>query len=333
MQSVPDAYDPQYTYWLRLAQKALAAAGYVQAQLNWLSQTHNAVFKVEYSGEQSILRLHQPDSIAQVRLQSEVTWLQALRQAGIQAVPEVRAVVHLTDDAGRAVSGVLFAYLPGISKTPHELSAKEWRAIGSILGRIHRVAQSFDPPSGFDRPRLDFTGLFETGGLYDPGENHVLFEPEQLAVIQSAMDRVRAAFDALDFQPVDFGMIHGDLLLKNVLFRDNHLYVLDFEFCGWGSYLYDLAPLLWQLKSDARYEVWADYVMRGYFDVIPEAAEHANLIENLIVARQIASMRWLARNQQLPMVAGRATDLIDQRATELRQFLKTGKLLRHSVTL
>ena len=34
---------------------------------------------------------------------------------------------------------------------------------------------------------------------------------------------------------------------------------LDFEYCGWGFYLYDLAPLLWQLKGERA----SDYLMLG----------------------------------------------------------------------
>jgi thiamine kinase-like enzyme len=46
-----------------------------------------------------------------------------------------------------------------------------------------------------------------------------------------------------------YGIIHRDLHLKNFLFHDGEVYVLDFENCGWGYYLFDLTVTLSVMES------------------------------------------------------------------------------------
>jgi aminoglycoside phosphotransferase (APT) family kinase protein len=46
-----------------------------------------------------------------------------------------------------------------------------------------------------------------------------------------------------------FGIIHRDLHLNNILFHDGEAYVIDFEVCGWGYYLFDVAVTLLSLEG------------------------------------------------------------------------------------
>ena len=47
------------------------------------------------------------------------------------------------------------------------------------------------------------------------------------------------------------GLIHADLHYENFLFHDGVARAIDFDDCGWGFYLYDVAVTLWELEEDA----------------------------------------------------------------------------------
>ena len=117
-------------------------------------------------------------------------------------------------------------------------------------------------------------------------------------------------------------------MLKNILFHENEVRALDFEYCGWGYYLYDLTPILWQLKPQARYPQLEQALWDGYTDIRPISKRHRELLETFIAGRQVASMRWIAANQQNPYVAGKVESILTKRTAELAAFLETGELKR-----
>ena len=118
------------------------------------------------------------------------------------------------------------------------------------------------------------------------------------------------------------------LLLKNILFHEGEVRALDFEYCGWGYYLYDLTPLLWQLKPQNRYPQLEQALWDGYTSIRPLTQRHRELLETFIAGRQVASMRWIAANRQNPHVVGKVEAILTQRTAELQAFLETGKLNR-----
>ena len=153
---------------------------------------------------------------------------------------------------------------------------------------------------------------------------------EQRRIIDQVARRLRAPLTELASKPAAMGLIHADLLAKNVLFRADGIAALDFEYCGWGFYLYDLAPLLWQLKGEraADYPQLEDAMWRGYTSIRRVDEGDRALLETFIAARQIASIRWLQSNMDNLNIRAVAPSLIAGRCEELKVFLETGNLRR-----
>ena len=118
------------------------------------------------------------------------------------------------------------------------------------------------------------------------------------------------------------------MLLQNILFHEGEVRALDFEYCGWGYYLYDLTPLLWQLKPQSRYPELEQALWDGYTSIRPLSSRHRELLETFIAGRQVASMRWVAANRHNPAYQGKVEGILAQRTVELQGFLETGMLHR-----
>ncbi|MGB1286878.1 MAG: phosphotransferase enzyme family protein, partial [Aggregatilineales bacterium] len=332
--------EQEKSHWLHIAHEIISHYDLTNPTIEWLAYSHNAVFLVTPITDEThpyILRIHQPDSIEQSKLESELHWLTYLKTQNLTVsipVPTTSGANSVdVNHQGNVYTGALFHYLRGNTIQPEKLNPTTTQHIGEFIAHMHIAAQHFTPPENFNRHTLDYEGLFGESGIYHPGDAINIFTDEQRHIMDAARDRIKKIMESIGRNKDHFGMIHGDMLLKNILIHDNTIRALDFEYCGYGYFLYDLTPLLWQMKTDAdRYDTLEAALWQGYTKIRPVAAEDYQHLESFIVARQIASLRWLAQNLHNPAVKDVAPKLIQQRITELEAFLATGKLKRASVT-
>lgn len=311
--------------------------------IGWISYSNNAVFEVKTAKQQFVLRMHPPGRTNVARLRSEMRWLRALsKRANLSAprpVPTADGSLFVSfptplSRPADQIHCVVFERLEGEAKPAPALSSADAGRVGKYLGRLHRDGQ-INLPSDFDRRQLDIDGMFGVDSPYYVLNEQEVICQEQRQVFAAVEARVRQEMTCQVRREDRVGLIHADLLAKNILFIDDTVAALDFEYFGRGYFLYDLAPLLWQLKGErkADYDELAAALWNGYLTVRPEAADqHANL-ETLVAARQLLSCRWLLQNWHNPTVRELAPALIQERADELQHFLSTGVLMRRSATL
>jgi Ser/Thr protein kinase RdoA (MazF antagonist) len=68
--------------------------------------------------------------------------------------------------------------------------------------------------------------------------------------------------------PDVFGLIHGDLGLDaNVLFWHGEAHAIDFDDCGFGYWVYDLAISPKHCREDAPYPQFRDALLEGYAEL------------------------------------------------------------------
>ena len=60
------------------------------------------------------------------------------------------------------------------------------------------------------------------------------------------------------------GLIHADMHLGNALFWRGEVKVIDFDDCGFGYWLYDIAVSLWELRHRNDYEHFRSALIDGY---------------------------------------------------------------------
>lgn len=334
----------QERFYERKAAEVLPRWNLRESNIRWLGYGSNAVFQVSAAERDYVLRIHPPGRATVPSLRSELVWLREIRRRSELLAPyplptasnQLLAAISADElpAAGAELYCVLFEQIDGTSKGAKDLNSEDTFQIGHYLGRLHRDAQ-FVPSADFERPRLDSEGLFGEISPYTSANESLDVYAGHRDIYAEVADRVRNALAGLKSESGSFGLIHADLLAKNVLFRNDSVAALDFEFCGWGYFLYDLAPLLWQLRGERApdYVELEEALVAGYNSIRRLARDHRILLEVFIAARQVASCRWLLRNMHNPQVRAQAPTLLQQRATELQDFLYTGILRRQSATL
>jgi Ser/Thr protein kinase RdoA (MazF antagonist) len=311
----------------RLAHEAaeFLSLGAIEA-LTLLNASNNAVFRAETATGVYTMRIHRPGYTTAAEITSELVFLEALsREAELGApVPAGPLFIgSLADETSVHVAA--FHWIVGESRSPAQLTPDDMRGVGIYAARLHDFSQYFSPPDGFIRPRRDWDGLFGERSHYAVGTDEVFTDPQR-AIFEAVAAEVRRRITVYADQADVRGLIHADLIPRNLLWRDGEVCAIDFDDCAWGYYLYDLAPSLWFARSEPGYEAARKALWEGYTAIRPQAEDRRDLLEAFVAARHVASCRWLAGNRHHPSIADRFTEILNSRIAELHHFLDTGML-------
>jgi Ser/Thr protein kinase RdoA (MazF antagonist) len=333
----------QEMWWFINAQHILSTYDLPnRSKLKWLGYTHNAVFEFECEGKRYILRMRLADMRDFER--HEVKFLRQLREDTPLIAPYpianadnqlITGYINKRLKVFHHIAAVVFEYVEGNTVSVDTVSVSQMQDIGKYLANLHkytsRYHKIFDEEDRYALRRLSphYPPPPNGTSYYYLGEDaRQAINDEQLTVMEAVAEKVKAAMDELGTGESEFGLIHGDLLLQNILFHEGEVRALDFEYCGWGYYLYDLTPILWQLKPQARYPELEQALWDGYTSIRSLSSRHRELLETFIAGRQVASMRWVAANRHNPAYQGKVEGIMVQRAAELQGFLETGILKR-----
>ena len=267
----------------RLATRALDSYGLSGARLTFLRYFANVTYRVDVPGQ----ALHKAGPYMPNRYllrvlctgnqqvaEGEMTWLAALsREAGLpvpQPVPtlggELLTRIATPDvPEGRLVS--LMRWIDGRKRTTG-LCPRHYYAWGRMVARLHAFAEGWSPPEGFVRFIWDWEGLLGGRDFRYTIEELVASMPERLQEPFQAVSReARVVMQELGKGPDAYGMIHADMYADNVLFKAGEVYPIDFEDCGFGYWLWDIALPLCQQPWTEEWYWQRDAFLEGYTQV------------------------------------------------------------------
>ena len=190
------------------------------------------VYHIQATEGEFIFKWHDP-SLDVARLHAELTLVDALPARGFHHTPRLRKAVN-GELWGRLTGGVgyLYHFVPGDTPAP---TPEHYAQLGQLTVTLHQVSGSFHPLAWTIQ---DIVGhIIQDRAPLTPA----IFRTEYVALAQR--------LPALDHLPK--ALIHGDLALVNVIKSPDGMFtVVDWEGCGWGVRLFDLAYLFFQWLSD-----------------------------------------------------------------------------------
>lgn len=290
-----------------LAQQALRAFGLPDAHLAFLQYTGNVVYRVDARSGDTVKRMRGPyiedryllrilTTSDRAAVESELAWLAAMSgEAGLpvpQPVPteDGRLLTTITTPGvaqGRIVS--LMRWIDG-RRLSTGFRPSHFTAWGRMIARLHAFALEWQPPKGFKRPHWDWAG--QLGGEHFPVSVEELvasMPPRIQEPFRHVSQQAKQAMQALGTGPEAYGLIHSDMYPENVLFKAGEVFPIDFEDCGYGYWLWDLAvPLCsWPWTEDWKWK--RDALLGGYTRIrMLPAIQLAQL--DLFMAVQYATM-------------------------------------------
>lgn len=292
-----------------LAEAALEAYGLNGARLSFLRYWANITYRVDladsampkvqsgiYVPNRYLLRVLLTNHLEYAK--GEMTWLAALSHKGGFPVPE--PVPTLTGELvtristhgipnGRLVS--LMRWIDGRKLNGFRLH--HFHALGQMVARLHKFAASWQPPEGFSRFIWDWEGLLGGRGFDHTVEELVFLMPKHLQEpFQFVSQQAQTVMEALGKGPDVYGMIHADLYPDNVLFKAGQAYPIDFEDCGFGYWMWDIAVALCQQPWTETWRQQRDAFLDGYTQLhtLPESqVQHLDLF---IATQYATTVLW-----------------------------------------
>ncbi len=314
-----------------LAEAVLPEFGLEGAGLELIKYRENAVFLVRGDAGRHVLRVHRPGYRTAAEIRSEIAWMEALDEAGIRtpAARRTRAgeVVARAEAPGVPEPRLcdVFEFVPGrqlgsleggVSGDPASVRAC-YRELGALAAAVHAHGRRFRPPPGFTRPSWDAGSLVGEEPAFGRFTELPCLEPEQLHVLLDARERVRAELAAFGRESDRFGPIHGDFLPENVLVAEDGPRLIDFDDCGNGWYLFELATALFPLLLRPELSAARAGYLEGYRCAagrLPDA--DLAVLPAMLVARGLSYLGWPVGRPEIeeasavaPLLAGVVTEM------------------------
>ncbi len=318
--------------FLDAATRAAGAFGIDVASVEPLSHSENVVCKITASaGDRLVMRLHRPGYNTRAELDSEVAFVDSLRAFGVRTPRPLRAVegghYATVDVAGVDHEVGVISWVDGeplggpLDGGGGDRLVAHYFEIGKIAAQVRAHNAVWKAPAGFVRRRWDADALMGPDPLWGRFWEAEPLTEQQRELFAEGRVHLHRVLAAVPVDAGHFGLIHSDLHLGNVMADGPELTVIDFDDCGHGWFVHELAvalhPVLGEpVEADARASLVA-----GYRTVHPLSDAEVAHIDTFLAVRSLMIIGWLAARPEVPAYP-HFRDLAAETETHIRQFLE-----------
>lgn len=277
----------------KIARAALARWDGDFTELVLFKHRENAVFSViRGDGTRLAQRVHRTGYHSDAALRSELFFMRELGRAGI-AVPQVVAATDgslFVHEGSRQID--MLGWLDGV---PVKATADghHYFRLGQLAARLHDAGAAIDLPADFDRHSWDEHGLLGEAPLWGRFLDLPALSRTQRDVLIVAAHRARSDLAAFGKPSDRYGLIHADLIRDNVIDDGARLQAIDFDDCGFGWYLFELATALNAALDDPAYPLLREQLLAGYCAVRPLRQADFAALPLFMFLRATTYLGWL----------------------------------------
>ncbi len=282
----------------------------------------------DVTGEKYVLRVFRPGYHEDSELEGEQVWIHRITED-----TDVKTPCVYRDCEGNFVSNInidgvplhcaMYAYVDGesLNSLSEEQKYAYLEKMGEMMAKLHLQAMNWQDSRNIRRFRWDLEDLI--------GENARWGKYTLMKGLPEAyVDTYRAAADLI-WQRLEkfgrandrYGLIHDDISINNVLLKNGELYLLDFDDCGWGWYLYDIPTAVLEDFGEPM-QMGLDAVLRGYERYRPLSPEEKRELDTFNVLKKIVRIGWIATRSDNDTVKKVKPDYYRQTAALAREYIE-----------
>lgn len=296
-----------------------------------LSISENGTFKVTSPVLQSpvVLRVHRNNYHTRKGILTELAWMKALQaDAGVetpQVIPATNGelVCEVMDPLNDAIRFVdMFHLIPGSAPDENEL-IEPFERLGAVTGLMHQHARQWQYPEYFERLVWDYDrciGNSPNWGYWQEGPG---LDSDGKRLLQATAERIKQRLNAFGQSPERFGLIHSDLRLANLLTDNHHTRVIDFDDCGLGWFLYDIASSVSFIETHPDLQQIIAAWVRGYRTTATLSDEEETEIPTFIMLRRMTLLAWVGSHSDTEMARQQGSAFGRDTVSLAQQYLNT----------
>jgi len=303
-------------------------------ELKFINHGENTTFKVLTSSTNYLLRIHRANYHTPGALKEELRWLEALNkdsQFNVQK-PIKNLNSKLTTLIAHPLMGGdrhcdLLEWQNGKMKV-NFLRIEDLRKIGELTAFLHEKGSEFQNKS---RDYWDAEGLIgknaKFGSLYEMED----FWRSDFNSIRAAQKLLLKKLNLFEKKhPDNLIMIHADLHLGNLIWRQGSVSPIDFDDCGTGSRLYDIAVSLFSiervlLKSTKKERLaMINSYLKGYIKQKSLSSKEIEMIPYYMLSRDLVMLCWLFNRRDNPALRKYLNKIKKAKLKKIKVFLNEG---------
>lgn len=303
-----------------------------RATLINLSENHT--FRIDCpDGSRHILRVHRPGYHSRRAIDSELAWLQALR-TDIN-LPTITAVSgkngdllqNMGDEQGEDVRlAVRFVFESGVEPAETESLQALFADLGHFAARCHNHAANWPQPTWFTRPNWDATTILPATGLWGNWRITPHMTSDVMQLLERANSLLTSELAAYGQKATNFGLIHADMRLANLLVHDGQTRLIDFDDCGFGWFAYDFAAAISFFEESPQVPQLLDTWLRSYRQHRPFSDRDVEMVHAAILLRRFALLAWIGSHKETELAQLHAAGFTAGTAHLAERYLRDKKL-------
>lgn len=287
-----------------LAKDALEKFGIESYKAEPLQISENITYLVknEETGQKKVLRICRPGYHTFDEINAELLWLAEIKNYTpvIVAEPVIGtngSYVQLLESwmIGNTYAGVMYEFLEGSApdENDEENVIKMFVKLGEITAYLHKQSKMWNKAKDLSRFSWNYETMLGSAAPWGKWSDTPDLTPETLALLSKTSDIIKKRLTDYGQSNERYGLIHADLRLANLLIEGDQVKVIDFDDCGFGWYMHDLAAALSFIETcpiaDKLVESW----LHGYLKVDKLSDDDIAEIDTFIMQRRLQLLAWI----------------------------------------
>lgn len=224
-----------------------------EAKLIVLSENATYMVKNKETGEkEGVLRISRPGYHTLDELNSEMKWLRQINDYTplLVANPikglDGKNIQKITGPDGNVYFCVICDFLPGEApdENNEEQMVKQFKYLGETTAYLHRQTEIWNGTDKLDRMVWTYDTIIGEHAAWGDWRAFPEMTPEAENILSEVSRIIKRRLERYGTNENNFGLIHADLRLANLLIEGDQIKVIDFDDCGFGWHLHDLASAL-----------------------------------------------------------------------------------------
>jgi len=242
-------------YVRNVALTALQQYDLAWTEIKFNKMSDAITFKISTeTGDSFLLRIHN-EARKKSEIEGEIMFLSHLKSHNLTVPMGKKSrndeyVLEFENIDGTALSTTLMTWITGdvLSLAPTDTQAKN---MGRLLAELHNASESFVPEENQSFPEWGLTAFRKN--MNKLSRYHATFLSEDgWEMYQNVADEIIIELENIPKCSQNYGFVHGDFHIENIIFKEDVAFSIDFGRCGYGYFLYDIASTILGLNWQSR---------------------------------------------------------------------------------
>lgn len=271
-------------------------------QMRLLKYSENLTYQVwdEITAEEYVLRVFRSGYHQEDEMEGELLWIHQITQdtdiKTADVLPgEKGSFVCSIQVEGQELHCALFQFIQGdtLRGIYGCRRQKYMEKLGEITAKLHNQVIAWPQAKTLKRFTWDIDDLVGAGSRWGDFSLMKGLPEEYMDWYRQAVEIIRSRLERFGRSSDRYGLIHDDISINNVLLKGEELYLLDFDDCGFGWFLYDIPTMLLEYFDEHMSEALSA-VLKGYETYRPLSQEELAELPTFILLKKIVRIGWIA---------------------------------------